>query len=134
VPGLVKAPSLHACSSWPRKDLRPGAGPPPALAGDGGRRDLGDVVLGLPYVQRQCTEQGWDLHARIRLLLAHGICHLLGYRHDTDAEHAEVRAPAYTAAAAAGWLIASFPPSPQMRAHEDHMLRTLGMPLPPPGC
>ena len=44
----------------------------------------------MPYVQRHCAAHHLDMHAHLRLLLAHGICHLLGYRHETDAEEAEV--------------------------------------------
>jgi probable rRNA maturation factor len=52
-------------------------------AGDHGEpRLLGDVVICPSVAARQAT----DLHAEVRLLLVHGILHLLGYDHQEDAE------------------------------------------------
>jgi probable rRNA maturation factor len=45
-------------------------------------RLLGDVVICPSVAARQAT----DLHAEVRLLLVHGILHLLGYDHEEDAE------------------------------------------------
>jgi probable rRNA maturation factor len=47
---------------------------------DGGPRLLGDVVI-CPEV---AASQNEDLDAELRLLLVHGILHLLGYDHETD--------------------------------------------------
>jgi probable rRNA maturation factor len=43
---------------------------------------LGDVVICPAVAERQRT----DLAAELRLLLVHGILHLLGYDHDADEE------------------------------------------------
>jgi probable rRNA maturation factor len=48
--------------------------------GEGGPRMLGDVVI-CPEV---AATQNADLDAELRLLLVHGILHLLGYDHDTE--------------------------------------------------
>jgi probable rRNA maturation factor len=52
----------------------------------GGRRVLGDVVI-CPQFARGNNA---DLDAEIRLLLVHGILHLLGYDHEEDEERAEM--------------------------------------------
>jgi probable rRNA maturation factor len=46
-------------------------------------RDLGDMYISLPYVQQQCDDPEKDeiisLETRMPILLAHGLCHLMGY-------------------------------------------------------
>lgn len=53
---------------------------------DGQPRLLGDVVI-CPGV---AVGQNPDAAAEVRLLLVHGILHLLGYDHETDGERAEM--------------------------------------------
>lgn len=53
---------------------------------DGGPRLLGDVVI-CPDV---AARQGADLASELRLLLVHGILHLLGYDHATEAGRARM--------------------------------------------
>jgi probable rRNA maturation factor len=55
-----------------RADLEPGA--------------LGDVALALGVCVREAAEQGKPLAAHVQHLVAHGVLHLLGYDHETDAE------------------------------------------------
>jgi probable rRNA maturation factor len=52
---------------------------------------LGDVILGLETVQRECRELGIPLGDHVRHLVVHGCLHLLGHDHesDRDAEHME---------------------------------------------
>jgi probable rRNA maturation factor len=47
---------------------------------------LGDVVISVETAARQAKEQGHSLEKEIRILLVHGICHLLGYDHERDDE------------------------------------------------
>lgn len=49
---------------------------------------LGDIVISVPYAARQAAAVGRALDAELRLLVVHGILHLLGYDHATDAEEA----------------------------------------------
>lgn len=51
-----------------------------------GVRVLGDVVIAPAYA----AERNADLAAELRLLLVHGILHLLGYDHEGEAERAEM--------------------------------------------
>jgi probable rRNA maturation factor len=52
---------------------------------------LGDIVVSLPTARRQAKH---GLHAELLHLVSHGLCHLLGYDHDTDAEEREMNARA----------------------------------------
>lgn len=50
---------------------------------------LGDVVVSIETAERQRTQPLLD---ELLFLAAHGLCHLLGYDHQTDAEEAEMNA------------------------------------------
>jgi probable rRNA maturation factor len=54
---------------------------------EGGTRLLGDVVIAPAVAARN---NPLDPEAELRLLLVHGILHLLGYDHEVDAEKAEM--------------------------------------------
>ena len=43
---------------------------------------LGDVVISLDTAVRQAVERGHSLHDECRILLVHGVLHLLGYDHE----------------------------------------------------
>jgi len=43
---------------------------------------LGDVVISLDTAARQAAERGGTLEDEVRLLLTHGVLHLLGYDHE----------------------------------------------------
>ncbi len=48
-------------------------------------RHLGDVVICAPVVAREAAEQGKSLEAHWAHIAMHGVLHLLGYEHDSDA-------------------------------------------------
>ncbi|XP_034042788.1 endoribonuclease YbeY-like [Thalassophryne amazonica] len=52
--------------------------------------NLGDIFLGVEFVMKQCEEDLLDLHETLTVVAAHGICHLLGYRHETEEEWTEM--------------------------------------------
>lgn len=71
-----------------------GEAPPPATSPPTGRAGpqafvvppreatlLGEVVIAFPYAQRQAQIAGHSVQDEIKLLLVHGILHLLGYDH-----------------------------------------------------
>jgi probable rRNA maturation factor len=60
---------------------------PLGSVGDG---PLGDIVISLDTAQRQASGRGRDLLEEVRLLLAHGLLHLAGYDHGTDAQEREM--------------------------------------------
>ncbi|HVS04196.1 MAG TPA: rRNA maturation RNase YbeY [Thermoanaerobaculia bacterium] len=45
---------------------------------------LGDLALSVPAARRQAAARGYDARREIRLLLLHGVLHLLGYDHERD--------------------------------------------------
>ena len=53
---------------------------------------LGDVVVSVETARRQANQRRRPLDAEMRLLLAHGLLHLVGYDHQSDAEEATMTA------------------------------------------
>ncbi|MEN9739738.1 MAG: hypothetical protein RLZ72_4 [Actinomycetota bacterium] len=62
--------------SFPMDELRPGTDDKPTDPGL-----LGDVVICPTVAERQAVTAGHSAEAEIRLLLTHGILHLLGFDH-----------------------------------------------------
>lgn len=51
-------------------------------------KNLGDIIIAPEYVQKTLAK--WpekDLAERLKVLLVHGVCHLLGYDHIEDDEY-----------------------------------------------
>ncbi|KAJ2780915.1 hypothetical protein GGI15_003383 [Coemansia interrupta] len=61
----------------------------PMLEGldEGEGRNLGDMFLSVQFVQLDCRRNNEGLVSRLPVLFAHGICHLLGYDHEEEAEY-----------------------------------------------
>jgi len=53
---------------------------------------LGDVVVSVPTARKQALSAGTPLLAEVTMLLAHGLLHLVGWDHRTDAEDRRMRA------------------------------------------
>lgn len=53
-------------------------------------RFLGDVALAYGVCAREADEQGKSLAHHLQHLVAHGVFHLLGYDHETDAQAEEM--------------------------------------------
>jgi probable rRNA maturation factor len=49
-------------------------------------RHIGDLVICAPVVEREAAEQGKPLEAHWAHMVVHGVLHLLGYDHETDAD------------------------------------------------
>ena len=47
---------------------------------------LGDIALAYGVCAREATEQGKPLSHHLQHLVTHGVLHLVGYDHETDAE------------------------------------------------
>lgn len=54
-------------------------------------RMLGDVILSLPTIKNQATENRGTYPKECAWALCHGALHLLGFDHQTDLEEAEMR-------------------------------------------
>ncbi len=53
-------------------------------------RFLGDIALAYGVCAREAAEQGKPLKNHLQHLVAHGVFHLLGYDHETDAQAEEM--------------------------------------------
>jgi probable rRNA maturation factor len=71
--------------SFPAQDAAPGFVSAPEIAGY-----LGDIIIALPFTERQAAALGRPLAAELRLLTVHGTMHLLGYDHAGPEEEAEM--------------------------------------------
>ena len=71
--------------SFPMDELRPGRPDAPTPAGL-----LGDIVICPQVAESQAEAAGHDTPAEVRVLLTHGMLHLLGFDHATPAEEAEM--------------------------------------------
>ncbi|HVW99382.1 MAG TPA: rRNA maturation RNase YbeY [Candidatus Babeliaceae bacterium] len=55
-------------------------------------KNLGDLIISAPYVLNEAQKLGVSLEDRLKILLVHGVCHLLGYDHIEDADYRRMRA------------------------------------------
>ncbi len=80
--------------SWPVHDLAPAAPgarpkPPPKRPkhlGKGESQGLGDIAVARETVSREAQERGVSVADHLTHLILHGVLHLLGYDHGTDAD------------------------------------------------
>lgn len=56
-----------------------------------GKLFLGSIVICTDVAKAQAEEYGHSYERELFYLAAHGVCHLLGYDHMTDADKAEMR-------------------------------------------
>lgn len=50
-------------------------------------KNLGDLIIAPAYVVHDAQQLHQTLEERMRVLLVHGLCHLLGYDHMTESEY-----------------------------------------------
>lgn len=50
-------------------------------------KNLGDLIIAPHYVVNDAPKWGHNFDERMKVLLVHGICHLLGYDHETEEEY-----------------------------------------------
>ena len=55
-------------------------------------RHIGDIALAAETLLREAAEQGKQPRDHLQHLLVHGLLHLLGYDHETEAQAAEMEA------------------------------------------
>nr|XP_006205077.2 endoribonuclease YbeY [Vicugna pacos] len=64
------------------ENLKAGEIPQPEFPDD---YNLGDIFLGVEYIFQQCKEDE-DYYDILTVTATHGLCHLLGFTHSTEAE------------------------------------------------
>ena len=75
--------------SWPTFDLAPltaGTTPHPPEMDEYGENELGDIAISFDTCEREAGEQNITMANHSIHLLMHGLLHLLGYDHETDAD------------------------------------------------
>jgi probable rRNA maturation factor len=65
---------------------------PPDAASAPGPQSLGDIVLAFETLCAEAAEQGVSPRHHLQHLVVHGLLHLLGYDHETDADADEMEA------------------------------------------
>lgn len=70
--------------SFPIDDLIPGQ--PPALDPAGPPLLLGDVVIAPAYIARQAAANGVSESDELALMVVHGVLHLMGWDHESEAD------------------------------------------------
>ncbi len=55
-------------------------------------KNLGDLIISAEYVVEEAKKYNVTFEQRMRILLVHGVCHLLGYDHIIDADYRRMRA------------------------------------------
>jgi probable rRNA maturation factor len=85
---------------------------------------LGDVVISLDTAQRQARERRHSLWTEVTILLAHGLLHLVGYDHRTDAEERRMNARADMLVAAATTRVPQARPKPVDKRRKAGEIRT----------
>lgn len=58
--------------------------------GEAGPQPLGDIILAQETIEREAAEQGVTAAHHLQHLVVHGLLHLLGFDHETDAEAQEM--------------------------------------------
>ncbi len=71
--------------SFPAQDPAPGFVSAPEAAAY-----LGDIIIALPFTERQAAGLGRPLRSELRLLAVHGALHLLGYDHAEPEDEARM--------------------------------------------
>jgi rRNA maturation RNase YbeY len=70
--------------SFPYHHLKPGQKITISSPDD---KNLGDMIISLEYAKKDATAQNRSLMEHVNILLAHGLAHLLGYDHKTQAQY-----------------------------------------------
>lgn len=52
---------------------------------------VGELVIAPWFVHLRCLENGWDYSSELRLLIAHGLLHLLGWDHEEEPQASQMR-------------------------------------------
>jgi probable rRNA maturation factor len=77
---------------------------------------LGDVIVSVPTARKQADERGRPVLDEVTMLTAHGLLHLLGWDHDTDAKERRMTAETERLCGAAGVVSAVVSTPPPLRS------------------
>lgn len=52
--------------------------------------ELGEIIFGMGYIQDYCEKKGKSVDKELERLAVHGMCHIMGYDHELDADYAKM--------------------------------------------
>lgn len=55
-------------------------------------KNLGDLIISAEYVVEEAKKYDVTFEQRVKILLVHGVCHVLGYDHIEDSDYRRMRA------------------------------------------
>ncbi|MFC1841673.1 rRNA maturation RNase YbeY [Candidatus Dependentiae bacterium] len=55
-------------------------------------KNLGDLIISLEYAKKDAKKFDKTLDEHLKVLLVHGICHLVGYTHETERDYKKMQA------------------------------------------
>ena len=55
-------------------------------------KNLGDLIISAEFAQKDAKKGNRSLNEHLKILLVHGICHLLGHDHETENDYKKMRA------------------------------------------
>lgn len=50
-------------------------------------QNLGDIIISLEYAKKYADQNNINFDQHLKLLLVHGMCHLIGYDHETEHDY-----------------------------------------------
>lgn len=50
-------------------------------------KNLGDIIISAEYAKKDAKKFNRNFSEHLKILLVHGICHLIGYTHKTESEY-----------------------------------------------
>ncbi|MFC1842410.1 rRNA maturation RNase YbeY [Candidatus Dependentiae bacterium] len=56
------------------------------------QQNLGDIIISLEYAKKDALKLGRPFYEHLKILLVHGICHLLGHTHETEKDYKKMHA------------------------------------------
>jgi len=54
-------------------------------------KNLGDLIISAEFAQKDAKKGNRTLNEHLKILIVHGICHLLGYNHETENDYKKMR-------------------------------------------
>tara|TARA_R110002095_G_scaffold213274_1_gene203573 strand:+ start:341 stop:844 length:504 start_codon:yes stop_codon:yes gene_type:complete len=84
-------PTATNVLSWPAEERGadvPGGHPQPVTPGVDGVCELGDIAISYDTCAAQARSAGKPMQPHVSHLIVHGVLHLFGYDHETDADAA----------------------------------------------
>ncbi len=81
-----KATNVLSFSFYP--EIKPGQ---KIVAEADAEKNLGDIIISVEHIKSEAKKLGISFNQRLRQIIVHAVCHLLGYTHDTEKEYMQMK-------------------------------------------